>query len=316
MKYSYGFLKQKQSLSLNSKIVLSEKRIREFYEKLDGEVYVSFSGGKDSTVLLDIIRSVYPDVPAVFVDTGLEYPEIREFVKKVPNVTWLKPEMTFNQVIKIHGYPVISKNIAKQIRELQNPHKDNESTRNLYLTGMKRDGTRGSPMSKLPKKWYKLIDAPFKISEKCCNELKKKPMRKYEKESGKSGFVGLMASDSRQRQNIYLRYGCNTFGKNNRSRPIGFWLNKNIWDYINKNNLKYCNIYDMGEHNTGCIFCMFGIHMEKCPNRFQRMEKTHPPLYKYCMEKLRLNQVLDYIGVEYRNMNRDIFDGGNGVARS
>lgn len=101
-------LKQKQSLNLKQKIIYSEKRIREWYKYWDGLVYVAFSGGKDSTVLLDIIRNIYPDVPAVFVDTGLEYPEIKDFVKTIDNVTTIRPEMNFKQVIEKCGYPVVS----------------------------------------------------------------------------------------------------------------------------------------------------------------------------------------------------------------
>ena len=108
-------LKQKQSLPLEAKIAMTLRRIREWYEYWDGNVYVSFSGGKDSTVLLHLVRQYYPDVTAVFSDTGLEFPEIREFVKTVPNVTWLRPAMTFKKVIEKHGYPVISKEQAQWI---------------------------------------------------------------------------------------------------------------------------------------------------------------------------------------------------------
>lgn len=89
------FLAQRQSLPLEAKIEMSKKRIREWYEHYDGDVYVAFSGGKDSTVLLHLVRSMYPDVEAVFSDTGLEYPEIREFVKTIDNVTWVKPKKNF-----------------------------------------------------------------------------------------------------------------------------------------------------------------------------------------------------------------------------
>ena len=108
-------LKMKQKLDLPVKLLLTESRIREWVNEFgeDG-VYVSFSGGKDSTVLLDIVRNRmgYKNIPAVFIDTGLEYPEIREFVKTFENVVWLKPKITFKQVIEKYGYPFISKEVS------------------------------------------------------------------------------------------------------------------------------------------------------------------------------------------------------------
>lgn len=75
-------------------------------------VYVSFSGGKDSTVLLHIVRKLYPDIEAVFVNTGLEYPSVREFATNTENTTSIRPSTTFREVLLRYGYPVISKEIA------------------------------------------------------------------------------------------------------------------------------------------------------------------------------------------------------------
>lgn len=95
-KHEMWELQQMQSLPLNMKIRMTQERIRQWVNEFgeDG-VYVSFSGGKDSTVLLDIVRKMYPNIKAVFVDTGLEFPEIREFVKTFDNVEWLRPKKNF-----------------------------------------------------------------------------------------------------------------------------------------------------------------------------------------------------------------------------
>lgn len=121
-------LRQMQSVPLRIKIRMTEERIRAWYNYWGGDVYISFSGGKDSTVLLDIARKLYPDIRAVYVDTGLEYPEVREHIKAVDNVEWLYPckwdkhkrryvRTTFRQVIMEYGYPVISKEIAECIQD-------------------------------------------------------------------------------------------------------------------------------------------------------------------------------------------------------
>ena len=108
-------LKQLQALPLNIKIRKTEQRIREWYEHWEGNVCVSFSGGKDSTVLLDIVRNLYPNVQAVFSDTGLEYPEIKEFVKTFHNVTIVRPKHSFKEILTKYGYPIISKEVANTV---------------------------------------------------------------------------------------------------------------------------------------------------------------------------------------------------------
>lgn len=108
-------LKELQALDLNYKIMITQARIIDWYEHYNGNVCVSFSGGKDSTVLLHIARQIYPDIPAVFSNTGLEYPEIQKFVKSFDNVDIVTPSMNFGQVITEFGYPIIGKEVAEAI---------------------------------------------------------------------------------------------------------------------------------------------------------------------------------------------------------
>ena len=109
-------LKMLQALPLNLKIRLTEDRIRAWVHEFGEEgVCVSFSGGKDSTVLLHIVRNLYPKVKAVFSNTGLEYPEIQRFVRGFENTDIIVPEINFRDVVTQFGYPLIGKEVAEAI---------------------------------------------------------------------------------------------------------------------------------------------------------------------------------------------------------
>lgn len=122
MKHTRQDLKIMQGWSLERKIRVTQTRIMEWYMRYDGQVFISFSGGKDSTVLLDLARRVYPDIPAVYVDTGLEYPELRDFVKTKDNVIWLRPRYPFTQILEKYGYPIISKEVSDVINGARKGH--------------------------------------------------------------------------------------------------------------------------------------------------------------------------------------------------
>lgn len=299
-------LKLMQNYPLDIKIAKTKNRIREFYEYFGGEVYIAFSGGNDSLVMLHIIRSLYHDVPAVFVDTGVEFPEVRKFVKSFDNVVILKPEKNFSQIINECGYPVISKDVSNSIRLARKNIADGKVTERVkQFSG----SMRGSRFNK--EKWRFLLESDFKISEQCCDILKKKPFKKFEKETGLHGYIGVLASEGGVRLSGYLKTGCNNYRFGN-SKPLGFWTHQDILNYIKINNLNMCSIYGTlyfdeiknklrvtGEPRTGCMGCLFGCHLEKSPNRFERMKYSHPHRYKYFIEKLNYKEILDFIGVNY-----------------
>ena len=317
-----------QALPLDIKIAKSKLRIEEFVRTLGGteKVYISFSGGKDSTVLLDLVRSVYPDIEGVFSNTGLEFPELVEFVKTKENITMVRPKKSFKQVIEQEGYPIISKKTSRMLKDLQNPTEKNIRIRSLYFSKYALD-KEGNPTNvvnnsfRLAEKWKYLIDAPFKISNRCCDILKKNPIKDYEKISGKKPIIGTMANESKMRESAYMKTGCNSFTEGQeKCNPLGFWTEQDILEYIIKFNLSYAPVYGdiirdsegklttTGEKRTGCIFCMYGIHLEKGENRFQRLQKTHPQLHSYCMDKLGFRTVCEYMNIPCEDTQYNMFD--------
>ena len=308
-KYTSEDLKIMQSWDLERKIRVTQTRIIEWYERLKGQCYVSFSGGKDSTVLLDLARRIYPDIEAVFVDTGLEYPEIKEFVKSKENITILRPEKGFKQVIVDEGYPIISKAVSHNVAIARRKPEGNVAKNIMYnpnRTGMFNHY-----------RWNFLIDAPFLVSDRCCDIMKKKPAKKYSKDTGKLPILGTMANESKLRYANWIKNGCNSFsGATPTSQPMSFWTEQDVVQYLKQFNIPYCSVYGdivendkgmletTGCNRTGCVFCGFGCHLEKEPNRFQRLKETHPKLHEYCMKPvekggLGMKEVLDYIGVPY-----------------
>ena len=160
-----NILAQRQALPLQGKINLTIKRIRDWYEGNNGNVYVAFSGGKDSTVLLHLVRSIYPDVKALFCDTGLEYPELKEFVRSFDNVEIIRPKINFKQVLEKYGYPVISKSVSMSISRYRNTKSPLQKRLRKY-GGWHPKSKVIQKVGVIPKKYHYLIDAPFKISEK------------------------------------------------------------------------------------------------------------------------------------------------------
>ena len=335
-------LKELQALPLERKIQITQTRIIEWYQHYKGQVCVSFSGGKDSTVLLHIARQIYPDIPAVFSNTGLEYSSIQRFVKTWDNVDIVVPKMNFVQVVSTYGYPLIGKEVAEAIyyaRRIRSAstarhsgnsknrgskwgdyhrrclHPNEEDARDKECFRNRRAGVAeeyGSKSIFNKEKYLPLArDAPFLISHYCCFKMKKQPMHKYQHDNGYKPILATLAEESRVRKQGWIRHGCNAFeSKNPMSQPMSFWTEQDVLAYIVKYAVPIASVYgeivSMGDdgnsypaldltghpqcnlkctgcQRTGCIFCAFGMHLEKGETRFQRLARTHPRQYEYCI---------------------------------
>ena len=218
--------------------------------------------------------------------------------------------MNFRKVIETYGYPLASKEISKQISAAR------RGAKNAILAFDGKDvAGNETEYRKRYKKWKFLYESNIPISEKCCEVMKKKPAKKYEKETGRKPIIATMAEESTLRAQAWLKNGCNAFdGKRPTSQPISFWTEQDVLTYLKEYHIPYAPVYgEIEEINgalkttlcdrTGCVFCGFGCHLEKEPNRFQRLKTTHPKLWEYCMKPwedggLGMKTPLEFIGVK------------------
>ena len=313
--------KKLMALDVQDKEILTYEKLDEWYTAWGGQCYVSFSGGKDSTVLaylaaryLASYRTPIWPLNLVFVNTGLEYPEIQKFVneyadwlrREFPRVTVnlhrLRPKMNIRQVVTKYGYSIVSKEVSAYIGNARiNP--DGKSAQRLRGEYMDKNGNK-SPYN--CEQWAFLLPAPFLISDSCCKVMKKRPMHKYKHETGSVPTTAIMAEESRLRMIKWTATGCNAFeGKRPMGKPMSFWTEQDVLRFIVERGLPYasvygdivasdgendygatlidCNLHCTGCQRTGCMFCAFGAHLEKGVNRFQRMKLTHPKHYQFCI---------------------------------
>lgn len=293
-------LRERQGWTLEQKIDHTLGVIDQFISRLNGQVYVGFSGGKDSTVLLDLCRVIKPDIKAVFCNTGNEYPDIVRFVRELKNtegynIEIIYPELNPREVFEKYGFPLVSKEQSQSIYEIRHTKSQSVINRRLGL----EPKYKNKP-SVISDKWVFLTKEKFSTSDKCCECLKKKPFKKYEKDNHLYPIMGVMASESIMREKMYIRNGgCNSFeGGRIKSLPLSIWLEEDIWKYIEMRNLKIADIYHKGAKRTGCMFCMYGAHF-KDDNRLKMCYEMYPKMY---------NMFMNYTnnGVTYREAARKV----------
>ena len=302
-------LAERQTWTLVQKIDHAVGTIENFMARTGKTPYVSFSGGKDSTVLLDLARRfVSRDIKGIFDNTGNEFPEIVRFARSMENVTFIRPKVNIRQIIAKNGFPLISKETAHGIRQAKTTTSEKLLKIRLYGTCSQNGYTCG----KIPNKWQFLIKQSFDVSEQCCDILKKKPFAQYQRETGEVPIIGTMASESRIRRLQYIRRGgCNSFVDSHlASYPLSIWTDADIWAYIRKFNVPYCELYNLrGCNRTGCMFCGFGAHLDK-RSRFALLLDLHPSLYKVFMRYenngVTYREALRIIGVSLPDENRQL----------
>lgn len=309
------------ALDLKDKEILTYEKLDQWYTAWGGKCYVSFSGGKDSTVLaylaaryLSSFRAPPWELNLIFVNTGLEYPEIQKFVneyaawlrREFPRVTInlarLRPKMNIRQVVTKYGYSIVSKEVAGVVYEAR---KNQNCVQAKKLRGEHLDKD-GNPSAYNCDNWAFLLDAPFPISDRCCHVMKKASAHRYEGKTKEKPIVATMADEGRRRFQKWLATGCNAFdSKHPMGKPMSFWTEQDVLRFIADREIPIARVYGdivasdgendypstliekplhcTGCQRTGCMFCGFGAHLEKGENRFERMKHTHPKHYDFCI---------------------------------
>ena len=291
--------------SLSDKIQLSQDIIRQFCkENPIGRIFISSSFGKDSIVLIDLVNGLFPDIPIVYVDTGIEPDGCVELSEIYDNVTVLYPKKDIAQVIHEYGYMIpFGKDKASAIEQVRrNLHDEKYDTWRVKQMRGERQGAMWDYSD-----CTDYLVAPFKISDKCCYWLKISPINSHiNKTRYKYSFNGITVEESQHRRNAILKNG---YVHKNVCSPIFHWSVNDVLRYIDKRGLPLASCYgeiveENGEYRTslfqrnGCLCCPIGSHLES-PNKFQLLREFDKETWEYVINELGYGEVLDFFKIPY-----------------
>lgn len=307
-------------MELNDYIRNAMERIETLYYETKGKMYLSFSGGKDSTVLLQLAKLCYeigsiPELPkAVFSNTRTELMATVEFVKWCKESGWYEnieiiyPERTFAQVVKDEGYPMISKiksQFLKTYQDTDDNDKQKKSRLLLLLFGKsKEESERATSKFQLASKHFNILhpNLGIKISDKCCYYLKKLPFEKYAIDNDIYGYAdgemvdegGIRATSTQKRINGGGKICTKTKYISKLKRdlivkmPIIDWTKEIEEEFIKKYQVPLSKAYnEYGCKRTGCVGCPYGGSPKDVSERLEILYKYEKPMYKYCMTVMK-----------------------------
>lgn len=259
---------------------------------------VSYSGGKDSTVLSHMmVFGMGLKLPHVMSNTRMEYPETLKQVNKwyamlreqgvECHTAWpdAKPKDLWKQI----GVPLWSKQMGKKYMDFYRSESD-------HIPASVADNLRDD--------FRTLKAAGVKITDKCCSELKKKPLAKWDKEHAVTGhFTGIRCSESRARRLMWIQRGAVYNSASHRqwlANPLVFWTHDDVSRYLDDNDIRPIPIPTV-RGGSGCVTCMFGCHLvEKGqPNTLQELKRLNPKMHKAALDDWGYREVLDLLEIPY-----------------
>lgn len=294
-------------LSYEKKVRLAKKVIKQALDK-GIKWAVSYSGGKDSTVLSHLMVETMgiKHIPHVMSNTRMEYPETGKNVSawyarlRAAGVEChtVFPDVRPKELWSKIGLPLWSKQISYKYRKYF--HSDDDRI------------SKAVPLN-LIEKFKKLKAAGYMVTDKCCNELKKKPMKKWDKQHGIKGhFTGVRCAESRDRRLAWILQGAlyhatmhNTWICN----PLAFWTEADVERYMQENQIGYLRPPTI-RGGSGCVTCMFGCHLAAQRgelNALQQLSILNPKMHKTALDDWGYREVLDFLEIPYEIKDKDCF---------
>ena len=275
-----------ESVGLDAKIRYANRLIEAGLEIAERPA-VAWSGGKDSTVLLDLVRRFDPGAVVNFNNTGVEFPETLRFVKEIQgrwslNLHVTRPDRSrdFWWCLEEFGYPLFGKWFARR-----------------------RFGSWRS------EKQHKVMTSGARVSPSCCYYCKEKPALDLYGDLGVDVvFLGIMAGESRRRRFNWCDYGDVRWNKHEQRwkiHPLSVWLEEDILEYHKRFDLPMCDLYSMGHRRNGCWPCGMDIAFEG--NHLATLRRSHPKLWRFLMVDKGLGEELLKIKLALQDGQGDLF---------
>nr|MCK4930044.1 phosphoadenosine phosphosulfate reductase family protein [Nanoarchaeota archaeon] len=306
LKFRGNLLNQRMKYPLDYKIMLAKRRIQAATNQYGEEnCYVSFSGGKDSTILSHLTLSMGLKLEHVFSNTRLEYPGCVTFSKKWcekndVKLTTVLPEFLPGDIWKKYGYPMFSKEIAELLERARLGRKLPFKHIKKIKGFVRKLGYKGK-LDDIERLKNFLTYRGIRISAKCCYFLKKKPMKDWQEKSGKKvAIMGVRAEESQMRRVVWVRKGCIYETKDQVVvHPIIFFTDNDIHEYAKKYKIKFADIY-YKPHNlkrNGCYCCGFGAHIAK-ENNFIKLKEMNPSVWAQVTNHWGFGKICKRCGID------------------
>lgn len=278
MSKGWEALNSLRKIELSDKVKYSEKLIASALSQYSSPV-VCWSGGKDSTVVLDLVRKHWRDIPVIFIKSGIEFNETYDYIDKYSrdnnlNLHISESNYNFWDIGEQHGWPIFGKSISSNVQ---------------------RARSTGNIRKNLSKLEIRLVESDIKISNKCNFYLQEKPGKEKEKElKADAKFIGIRADESRARSRLWVDHGDNYFVKRYYKRgegiwkinPIAIWSETDVWQYLHHRKIPTCELYDKGLTRNGCWPCAMAIRN----GQLHRLKHYDEKLFYFLMTETGLGQ--------------------------